>query len=417
MYRYIWNKFEKYSRSVKRYASLYVQHTLKLLCTFHCCLKKYENRFKNCRSEYGGSCVNNPIRIGEECANSRQCAKLEAKCRRAPGAAGGGKKTCQCFNTYFVDAEGVCVEGKDRGQLEFHRLNRAPTYEEANPGRRPPPPPPRRHAVSSSLVVLPAAPLSRNDGSVLVRGHCAARADVLGEADFPTPLLPRRYFPLPLHGRGFDLGFFARGRGRGKLLLEFVHDAEPDSDARTAFRVEVGPGARLAVAADGNSRTAKVADLQAEGTAANTVALWVSMDCPPPPPEPSSSSSSSSPSASSCSLTLGVPGRKEPALALEGLPNPWTSSSSSSPRTTPTPTHVAFLPGSSDASFSVSALCTAGHGERCSHDSDCRKAHRDLQCRRRRGDRGDGKDGGVARCACPQGAARWDEADNKCSLI
>ena len=115
------------------------------------------------------------------------------------------------------------------------------------------------------------------------------------------------------------------------------------------------------------------------------MALWVSLNC----------------QQEGCVLQAGRAGVRRPLLALEGLRNPWLM-----PGDGGAPTHAAFRPGSPDTRATVASLCTAGYAERCSHDSDCRKAHRDLRCR---------SEGGVAaRCTCRNKGSRWDETSNRC---
>ncbi len=331
------------------------------------------------RAEFDNACVSNPIRVGDPCTTSRQCVKLEAKCRPEPKSKNKSKKTCQCFRNHYVDDEGICTEDKDRGALEFHRLNRRPTYAELNPGRRRPPP--SKHSVAVKLV-QPASESAANDGSVKVKSHCAANAKLYGSLDWQES---QRYFPLPLHSNGFDLGVFIKGRG--DLTMLFCHDVDPDSEQeeKVVFRLDLKRSGQISVKLD-QDRTKHEAFMPLTNKNKNnsSSALWVTMLCP-------------SPSSPKCSILIGRPSAENrPSLTLSSVSNPWTKPFGV------TPTHVSFLPASDDAILSVSALCTAGHGEKCSHDSDCRKSHRDLQC-----------GGGVpATCECWDG--KWDRIRNKC---
>ena len=179
------------------------------------------------RDESGGGCKTNPIKIGEECTTSKQCAKLEAKCRRRKGSK---KKVCSCLKTHYVDSEGACSEIKDRGEIDLKRIFREPTWRELNPGRR-------RVKADKLMPVDPKHRKIKGGSQETMEPICTVDTVVDGGVNFPEPRFPREYFPLRLTKTGFEMGFFLKGKG--EVVLEFNHLGNIMKDNPKVFSVTI----------------------------------------------------------------------------------------------------------------------------------------------------------------------------------
>ena len=150
-------------------------------------------------------CRSNPIEIGQECQNSRQCAKLEAKCRtvKDPNLNSNQvvRKVCQCFNTQRVDKDGICVDEKDRAKLEFGRLFRKPTFNEIFPGKK---------LLETSLILMKPQEKNMktyedgtNSGKIVL--NCILSENLEGDRSGSSS------YSLPFNKKGFELPFYVKG--------------------------------------------------------------------------------------------------------------------------------------------------------------------------------------------------------------
>jgi hypothetical protein len=58
--------------------------------------------------------------------------------------------------------------------------------------------------------------------------HCAIEADVdAAERNYPSPQLPREFFPLPFNKRGFEFGI-STDDGPGALIVQLNHVGSVD---------------------------------------------------------------------------------------------------------------------------------------------------------------------------------------------
>ena len=330
----------------------------------------------DCDDDYvrtGSTCEANPTGLGDPCIDSRQCSKLKAYCR--PVKTDGGK-TCQCppGDFYFSKSQGICSPVKDQADLPFHRLNRLPTWREISPGRVTPEPAP------APGTVLARSRQALNDGTYKVRAHCVIALALKGYKDYPLPAFPRQFFPLALDKKGFEFGFFVKGTG--ELLVQFTRHGNIDED-NELFLEMLLEKRRISVRKVDDDKSS-VKELEASAVKKDHMTgYWMSLEC----------------GLFNCTFNAGQVGDNDNAVHLEFSPNPWFSKDAA-------PTHVAFLPGSIEAELRVLAQCTASHGERCSHTSDCQKSHVDLVCSRRQNQ--------GAKCECRSGVPNWNSLENKC---
>ena len=324
------------------------------------------------RSVAGNHCRTNPIKIGEVCVNSKQCAKLEAKCRRRKGSR---RRVCTCLKTHFVDADGMCAEVKDKGELDFKRLFREPTWRELNPGRR-------RVRLETMVEGQRFSTHRINNGTGgKIEPHCDVQVNVDGAKDFPEPQLPREYFPLQLTKTGFELGFFISGKGQ--VNLQITHFGDIMTDNPVVFELSVSESS-IELKSGSNKVLSKAPTNFNDKIEPKS--LWLELFC-------------ESPSESDrCRFTAGTFAGKRPLIDAS-VANPWSSNHHATLRTEPT--HFAAVPGSAETKMSLSSLCTAGRGQPCSHKSDCTKQNKDLEC-----DKGE--------CQCG-GRMRWDEFKQSCA--
>ncbi len=124
----------------------------------------------------------------------------------------------------------------------------------------------------------------------------------------------------------------------------------------------------------------------------NLISYWISMECQQPI------------NANQCTFSMGSIDDENPYIQFS-LPNPWYTPIWS---TIVTPSHFSFLPGSKDTTLTILSSCTAGHDQRCSHDSDCQKSNLHLQCQRSTLAKQ------YSKCVCIDALPKWSEKRNTC---
>ena len=204
---------------------------------------------------------------------------------------------------------------------------------------------------------------------------CGIETRVNGRDDFPQPRIPRDNFPLPFNKNGFDLGFSIVGPG--KLKVQLTHNGLVDRSNKPYATITI-EDKQITVGVQGLAKTTELAT--------RPRSFYVSMSCP-----------------NECRLAVGSVIANAVyfnEIMREGNPFEATNELYSSY----SPTHVAFVPGSSMARIDVAGDCEAsGRGGKCNANSDCSKVDADLVCNV------EGK------CQCSASKPRWNEITRGCN--
>ncbi len=275
------------------------------------------------------TCVANPAQVGDSCVDSRQCAKLEARCRPTIKGDDASKK-CVCPHEYYINSYGVCTEPRDNGELDFDRLNREPTWREKSPGR----------------VTLPPSEAS-------LTSHCGISLNIKGAKDSP-----RQFFPLRMNRSGFDLGFFIRprlGSAQNVLVVQLIREPE----GRIYLTLVIEEDKKLSVEFADEAKTAEsFTNLFREKKEKSPEAAFsLSMRCD-----------------ASCVLTVAKNGQELKRVKMAA--NPWTTFDS----WLWAPTHATFEAGSRSTDLRLRSHCVAGVDERCANTRDCAEVDINLVC-------------------------------------
>ena len=229
--------------------------------------------------------------------------------------------------------------------------------------------------------------------------HCDISTKVDGKIDFPIPLLPREYFPLPWTKRGFQLGFHVKGRG--PLVVQLVHNSFSDRH-NDVFAQLIIDGAHAILKQTkgeepivythqseslGNNREMKkIRDLIEGWENIAAAAFWLTLDC-------------IKPDTFECTLKFGRQRLPHEFAGIDGdtsvlelsLGNVFANYSIE------LPTHFAFVPGSKETDLSVAAICLASYDGACAHSFECQKSDPDFICSRHFGSIS------ASQCQCPRG--------------
>ncbi len=326
----------------------------------------------------GDRCIENSIRVGDECQNSRQCARLGAKCRKNHARKDKlkKKKVCRCLGNFYLSSEGNCAEEKDTGLVDVTLMNnRPPIWENVNPGRS-------RSHLNTTRKNLPWSPQRLNDGSVKVPPHCAIDI-VVGAAKSPAAGLTGQFFPFELNLRGFELGFFIQGFG--VLQVQFFHSSS-EGNTQVVFELRLS---NYLAAFRAENRSEIIPQMTPLFSVNKKSGYLVSMDCQDDSP---------------CWVTVMSPKETSPRLKMS-VDNPWKGRKGRA-----SPVYVGFSKLSSRSSnIFVTGMCTASRGHRCSYDGDCKKTNIDLSCRVK-----DVTGEADAVCLCPTGRPEWDAIKISC---